>query len=279
MAKKPRKQYTAEEKVAILRERLVEEQEVSEVCEQHNSTRPSSTPGRSSSSRTASPPSSGRTSGLRRGQGPSDRRPPKEAGQQERGDRRTDGGERAVKKSQWGTLNGNWVPHDIRDQVVDYVNRWTKRAELPAKRLLGWLDLPRASSTTGRTATGRPTSTTARSHATGGWRSGRRMAILDYHRQHPDDGYRRLTYMMLDADVVGGQPGHRVPRAFAGRPARPTLGQALEEGHGLRSAPSAPRALAHRYQLPEHRRHVLLPHQHSRWLQPLYRPLGHRARG
>jgi transposase InsO family protein len=31
-------------------------------------------------------------------------------------------------------------------------------------------------------------------------------AILDYHRQHPDDGYRRLTYMMLDADVVAVSP-------------------------------------------------------------------------
>jgi putative transposase len=29
-----------------------------------------------------------------------------------------------------------------------------------------------------------------------------KQAILDFHRQHPDDGYRRLTYMMLDANVV-----------------------------------------------------------------------------
>ena len=77
----------------------------------------------------------------------------------------------------------------------------------------------------------------------------------------------------------GGQPGHRLPRAFAGRSARPTLGQALEKGHGLRPAPAAPPALAHRHQLPQHRRHVLLPHQHPRRLQPLHRPLGHPRRG
>jgi len=26
------------------------------------------------------------------------------------------------------------VPHDVRDGIVDYVNYWTDRAELPARR-------------------------------------------------------------------------------------------------------------------------------------------------
>lgn len=29
-----------------------------------------------------------------------------------------------------------------------------------------------------------------------------RQATLDFHQQRPDEGYRRLTYMMLDADIV-----------------------------------------------------------------------------
>jgi len=33
-----------------------------------------------------------------------------------------------------------------------------------------------------------------------------REAILAYHQDHPDEGYRRLTYMMLDADVVAASP-------------------------------------------------------------------------
>ena len=33
------------------------------------------------------------------------------------------------------------VPHETRDEIVDYVNRWRERAELPAKRLLGWMEL------------------------------------------------------------------------------------------------------------------------------------------
>ena len=29
-------------------------------------------------------------------------------------------------------------------------------------------------------------------------------AIIDYYREHPDEGYRRLTCMMLNDDVVAG---------------------------------------------------------------------------
>lgn len=33
-----------------------------------------------------------------------------------------------------------------------------------------------------------------------------RQAILDFHQRHPLEGYRRLTFMMLDADVVAVSP-------------------------------------------------------------------------
>src|SRR5207253_8687194 len=60
-----------------------------------------------------------------RRQGPADRRTAGEAATQARGPFRVDGGARPAKKSTWGTLNGLWVPHDKRDQVVDFVNRWS----------------------------------------------------------------------------------------------------------------------------------------------------------
>jgi len=33
-----------------------------------------------------------------------------------------------------------------------------------------------------------------------------KQAILDYERQYPLEGYRRLTFMMLDDDVVAASP-------------------------------------------------------------------------
>jgi hypothetical protein len=36
------------------------------------------------------------------------------------------------------------VPHDLRDQVVDFVRRWSEKTEIPAARLVGWASLARS---------------------------------------------------------------------------------------------------------------------------------------
>jgi hypothetical protein len=33
-------------------------------------------------------------------------------------------------------LNGRWVPHDVRDAVVDFVRTWSEKTELPIERFL-----------------------------------------------------------------------------------------------------------------------------------------------
>ena len=48
---------------------------------------------------------------------------------------------RQLKKSQWGVLRAKWVAHDTRDEVIDYVRRWSDRTKLPAKRLVQWIGL------------------------------------------------------------------------------------------------------------------------------------------
>jgi transposase len=44
----------------------------------------------------------------------------------------------ALKKS-WGTLTATWVPHEVRDQVVDLVRRWSEKAEISVGRFIAWL--------------------------------------------------------------------------------------------------------------------------------------------
>ena len=80
--------------------------------------------------------------------------------------------------------------------------------------------------------------------------------------------------MMLDADVVAVSPSsvYRVLKQ-AGRIDR-LNGSALAQGHRLPAAAQAPSALARRHLLPQYHRHVLLPVQPARRLQPLHRPLG-----
>jgi transposase len=78
----------------------------------------------------------------------------------------------ALKKS-WGTLTGVWVPHDTRDQIVDLGkvnehNGWVPRGF--------WLE---------------------------DWE---KQAIIAFHLKNPLGGYRRLTFIMLDADIVAVSP-------------------------------------------------------------------------
>ena len=35
-----------------------------------------------------------------------------------------------------------WVPHDVRDRVVDYVQHWKSRSEIATHRILRWIGVP-----------------------------------------------------------------------------------------------------------------------------------------
>jgi hypothetical protein len=52
---------------------------------------------------------------------------------------RNDGGARKAKKRTWGALTGGCVPHDVRDAVVDFVQRWSEKANIALKCFIRWL--------------------------------------------------------------------------------------------------------------------------------------------
>jgi len=106
----------------------------------------------------------------------------------------------------WGTLKGRWVPPDTRDQIVDYVRRWSDRAELPAKRLLGWLELSTSKFHQWKQRYGTPQAHNGHVPRDGWLEDWEKQAILDYQQQHPLEGYRSLAFMMLDDDVVAVSP-------------------------------------------------------------------------
>lgn len=126
-----------------------------------------------------------------------------------------------LKKSRWGALTAQWVTHDIRDQVVDYVRHWSSRTELPAKRLVQWIGLAMSKYYDWTKRYGQVNEhnrLVPRDHWLEAWE---REAILAFHTQHPLEGYRRLTYMLMDVDVVAASPAtvYRVLKQ-AGRFAR-----------------------------------------------------------
>jgi transposase InsO family protein len=113
---------------------------------------------------------------------------------------------RQLKKSHWGALRAKWVAHDIRDEIVDYVRRWSDRTELPAQRLVQWIGLAMSKYYEWKQRYGQVNEhhqRVPRDHWLEDWE---RAAIVAFHAQHPLEGYRRLTYMLMDADLVAASP-------------------------------------------------------------------------
>jgi putative transposase len=94
----------------------------------------------------------------------------------------------------------------VRDEVVDFVNRWTDRTEVAVVRMTGWLGVRSSKFYDWRSRYGKVNEHNAwvpRDHWLAEWE---KAAILEFERQYPLEGYRRLAFMMLDADVVAVSP-------------------------------------------------------------------------
>jgi transposase InsO family protein len=80
------------------------------------------------------------------------------------------------------------------------------RTEIGASRLVGWLGLARSKFYDWQQRYGRANEHNGwvpRDFWLEGWE---KQAILDFHRQFPNEGYRRLAFMMLDANIVAVSP-------------------------------------------------------------------------
>jgi len=101
---------------------------------------------------------------------------------------------------------GIWVPPDTRDAVIDFVNRWSKKTEIAIGQFIPWLAVSASKFYRWSTRYGK-----VNEH--NGWiprdfwlEEWERQAIVAFHGQYPLEGYRRLAFMMLDADVVAVSP-------------------------------------------------------------------------
>ena len=90
--------------------------------------------------------------------------------------------------------------------MIDFVRRWSEATEIGAARFVRWLGVAASKFYHWRQRYGR-----ANEH--NGWvprdfwlEDGEKEAILDFHLQYPLEGYRRLTFMMLDRNIVAVSP-------------------------------------------------------------------------
>jgi putative transposase len=123
-------------------------------------------------------------------------------------------------------LKGQWVPHDTRDEVMDFVKRWEQKAEMPATHFIRWLGLGSSKFYNWRKRYGKANEHNGQIPRDFWLLDWEKQAIISYHFDHPLEGYRRLAFMMLDDDIVHVSPAsvYRVLRAadllgrFQGKP-------------------------------------------------------------
>ena len=92
-----------------------------------------------------------------------------------------------------------------------------------------------------------------------------RAAIVAFAQQYPLEGHRRLTFMMLDRDIVAVSPATTYRVLKEARAHRRPLAASLPQGPGFRPAAPTSRSLARRLHLCEDRQHLLLPLRGPRW--------------
>lgn len=103
-------------------------------------------------------------------------------------------------------MRGRRVSPELREEILDYLACWRKRTGVAITVMLASLNLSTGKYYDWRKRREHPQERSVvvpKSHWLLPWE---KEAIIDYRVAHSDVGYRRLTYMMLDEDVVAASP-------------------------------------------------------------------------
>lgn len=99
-----------------------------------------------------------------------------------------------------------WVAPEIRNSIVDFVTHYSELTDLPNSRITRMIGIGRDRLSNWKKRYGQGNShnaTIPRHFWLDEWE---RQAIIAFYCDHPQEGYRRLTYMMIDSDVVAVSP-------------------------------------------------------------------------
>jgi len=138
----------------------------------------------------------------------------------------------------------------VRDEIVEFMKRWAKRTELPIRRLVRTAGLGLSKFYNWKDRYGLANEHNApvpRDPAVAGLQDWEKLAITDFAKKYPLEGYRRLCFMMLERDIVACSPTSPATAAQGvaqGRAVAAAL-QALPQGHRLCATAPTSRALAH----------------------------------
>lgn len=103
-------------------------------------------------------------------------------------------------------MKDSWAEPDIRDEVVDYVRYWSSRTEIKAGKIVNHIGITRSKYYDWRRRYGKTNEHNAWIPRDFYLTDREKRAIIAYYNAHLLEGYRRLTYMMMDDDIVAVSP-------------------------------------------------------------------------
>ena len=99
-------------------------------------------------------------------------------------------------------MKASWVQPDIRDEVIDYVRYYSGKTEIAAGDFIRRIGIARSKYYDWKHRYGKVNEHNAWIPRDFWLTDVERQAIINYYHNNPLEGYRRLCYMMIDADIV-----------------------------------------------------------------------------
>jgi transposase InsO family protein len=103
-------------------------------------------------------------------------------------------------------LKDSWVQPDIRDEVIDYVRYYSDKTEIAAGDFIRRIGIVRSKYYDWKHRYGKVNEHNAWIPRDFWLTDFERQAIITYYHDNPLEGYRRLCYMMIDADIAAVSP-------------------------------------------------------------------------
>ena len=100
----------------------------------------------------------------------------------------------------------SWVQPDIRDEVIDYVRYYSDKTEIAAGDFIRHIGIARSKYYDWKHRYGKVNEHNAWIPRDFWLTDFERQAIITYYHDNPLEGYRRLCYMMIDADIAAVSP-------------------------------------------------------------------------
>ena len=103
-------------------------------------------------------------------------------------------------------MTQSWVSPDVRDAIVDFTTYWSQQTTIQIADFIQLLGISPSKYYNWKQRYGKVNEHNCMVPRDFWLEPWEKQAIIDYYHLHPTEGYRRLTYMMLDNNIVAVSP-------------------------------------------------------------------------